>query len=80
MALDWYSCRKCNTLLKQDKTPSSSNCSAPKNSAHSWQKLAEVGNTNYRCRKCGMLLQAKTTPSSSNCSAPKNSAHSWQKM
>ena len=49
MALYWFQCKKCVTLIKKDSSPSSSGC--PKGSLHDWHKLAEVGDTNFQCKK-----------------------------
>lgn len=76
MAINWYQCRKCDTLIKKDSTPSTSGCT--KASFHSWTKLGEIGDINYQCRKCGITIQCKSTPSTSGCSAA--SFHSWQKL
>jgi predicted Zn-ribbon and HTH transcriptional regulator len=76
MALYWFQCKKCVTLIKQDRLPSSSGC--PKGSFHDWKKLADVGDTNFQCKKCGTLIQAKALPSSSGC--PSGHFHDWKKL
>ena len=37
MSLDWYQCKKCETLIKQDASPKNAGC--PKGSFHDWKKL-----------------------------------------
>jgi len=76
MALNWYQCKKCETLIKKDSTPNYSGC--PKGSNHDWNKLGEIGDTNYQCKKCGITIQAKANPSYSGC--PKGSNHDWKKL
>ena len=76
MALYWFQCKKCETLIKKDSSPSSSSC--PKGSFHEWHKLAEVGDTNFQCKKCAATIQAKSSPSSSGC--PRGSFHDWKKL
>ena len=76
MALYWYQCKKCETLIKKDSSPSSIGC--PKGSLHDWKKLAEVGDINYQCKKCGATIQAKANPSSIGC--PNASLHDWKKL
>ena len=76
MAVNWYLCKKCSTLIKKDALPSNLNC--PKGSSHSWNKLAEIGETNYQCKKCGTTIQAKSAPSNLDC--PSGSSHSWNKL
>ena len=49
MSLNWYQCKKCETLVKKDSSPSSLAC--PKGSMHDWKKLGEVGDKDYLCKK-----------------------------
>jgi predicted nucleic acid-binding Zn-ribbon protein len=74
--MNWYQCKKCEALIKQGSSPSSSGC--PKGGSHDWSKLAEVGDTNYQCKKCTALIQTKSFPSSSGC--PKGGSHDWKKL
>lgn len=76
MALHWFQCTKCETLIKNDSSPRSSGC--PKGSFHDWNKLAEVGDKNYLCKKCGTTIQADSSPRSSGC--PNGSFHDWRKL
>lgn len=76
MALYWFQCKKCTTLIKQDRVPSSLGC--PSGHSHDWKKLGEFGDTNYLCKKCGTLIQAKANPSSLGC--PSGHSHDWKKM
>ena len=76
MAISWYQCKHCETLIKKDSSPNNSGCS--KSSYHSWTKLAEIGDINYNCKHCGATVQAKSTPSNSGC--PSSSYHSWTKL
>ena len=76
MSIYWYQCKNCETLIKKDSSPNTSNC--PEASFHSWTKLAEVGELNYTCKHCGTTLQAKSMPNTSNC--PRHSFHSWTKL
>ena len=76
MAMSWYLCKKCSTLIKKDATPSVVNC--PGSGHHTWTKLAEVGDTNYQCKKCSATIQAKSTPSVVDC--PDGGHHSWTKL
>lgn len=76
MAVHWYQCKHCDTLIKKDSSPSNAGCL--KKNSHSWTKLAELGSTNYQCRKCGTTIQASGTPISAGCSAA--SSHSWTKL
>lgn len=76
MAISWYQCKHCETLIKKDSPPNTSGCS--KSNFHSWTKLAEVGDINYSCKHCGTTIQAKAIPSTSNC--PSSSFHSWTKL
>jgi len=76
MAIYWYQCKKCTTLIKQDSTPKNSGC--PKASFHDWKKLGELGDKNYLCKKCGTSIQTKSTPANSGC--PEASFHDWKKL
>jgi predicted nucleic acid-binding Zn-ribbon protein len=76
MALYWFQCTKCETLIKKDSSPNSSGC--PSGHFHDWKKLAEIGDTNYQCKKCGTTIQAKASPSSSGC--PSGHFHDWKKL
>ena len=76
MSIKWFQCQKCNTLIKQDSTPSSLHCSA--GSTHSWHNLGELGSFNYQCKKCGTTVQCKNLPSSLYC--PTGATHSWHKL
>ena len=79
MAINWYQCNRCDTLIKKDSTPSTSGCSKAGNHCHSWTKLGEIGDINYQCVKCGTTIQCRSTPSTSGCSSS-NHCHSWQKL
>lgn len=76
MAIHWFQCRECETLIKKDSSPSSLGC--PKGHHHDWKKLAEVGDTNYQCRECGTTIQANASPSSLGC--PSGGHHNWKKL
>ncbi|MFN4075518.1 hypothetical protein EIZ47_10860 [Chryseobacterium lacus] len=76
MSLNWYQCKKCETLVKKDSSPSSLGC--PKGSMHDWKKLGEVGDKDYLCKKCGTHIQTKSSPSSLGC--PQGSMHDWKKL
>ena len=76
MALHWFQCEKCETLIKNDSSPRSSGC--PSGHQHDWHKLAEVGDKNYLCKKCGTTIQADSNPRSSGC--PNGSFHDWRKL
>jgi rubrerythrin len=80
MATKFYQCRHCAITIKKDSTPSTSGCSAPKQSFHSWTKLGEIGENNYSCKKCGKVVQTKSTPTTSNCPDPNSNFHSWTKI
>lgn len=74
MAINWYQCKKCETLIKQDASPKSAGC--PKGSFHDWNKLGELGTKNYLCKKCGTNIQTDSTPKSAGC--PNGSFHDWK--
>jgi len=76
VALNWYQCKNCGTVIKKDSTPNSSGCSAK--TFHTWTKLGEVGEVNYNCKKCGTTAQTKSTPNSSGC--PSATFHTWTKL
>ena len=71
-----YQCRKCGTLVWQDRTPSYSGC--PAGGSHSWVSLGNVGSNAYQCKKCGTLVYSERTPSYTGC--PAGSSHSWRKL
>lgn len=76
MSINWYQCKKCSTLIKQDSQPKNSGC--PSSSFHDWYKLAEIGDKNFQCKKCGTTIQANSTPKNSGC--PNGSFHDWRKL
>jgi len=76
MALQWYFCRSCKTLVKQDSYPSRHGC--PTGGQHSWDNLAEVGDNNWQCKSCGITIQAKSSPSRHGC--PGGGQHSWHQL
>lgn len=76
MSLNWYQCKKCETLIKQDSTPKNGGC--PKGSFHDWHKLGEVGTKNYLCKKCGASIQTDSSPKTGGC--PSGSFHDWKKL
>lgn len=57
MAINWYQCKKCETLIKQDASPKSSGC--PQGSFHDWNKLGELG-TKIICVKNAELIFKQT--------------------
>ncbi len=69
-----YQCKKCQTHITKDKTPSAFGCSE---GHHQWTDLGEVGDTNYQCKKCNLLLKSKKTPSAFGCT---EGHHSWNKL
>ncbi len=71
-----YQCKKCNTHLTNNSTPSAFNC--PGGGHHQWTNLGDVGTNNYQCKKCALLVKSKNTPSAFNC--PSGSHHQWTKL
>ena len=76
MSLNWYQCKKCETLIKQDSSPKNAGC--PEGSYHEWSNLGEFGEKNYLCKKCSASVQVNTTPKSAGC--PEGSYHDWKKL
>jgi len=76
MALYWYQCKNCRTLIKKESSPNTSFC--PASSYHDWKRLAEVGDITYQCKNCGASIRAKSSPSTSFC--PNASYHSWIRL
>lgn len=74
----WFMCRNCGTTVKQGSQPSSSGCPTS-HKFHHWNKLSEVGETNYQCRNCGTSVYAKSNPSSSGCPTDKK-FHHWTRL
>ncbi|MDR0605101.1 MAG: hypothetical protein LBG80_12435 [Bacteroidales bacterium] len=71
-----YQCKKCGTLLQNERTPSSLNC--PSGGLHQWNDLGEIGTDAYQCRKCALLVKSKRRPSSFNCTS--GGLHQWNKL
>lgn len=76
MSLDWYQCKKCETLLKNTVSPRSNGC--PSGGQHDWNRLGEVGNTDYLCKKCSTHIQTDKSPRSNGCL--KGGQHDWKRL
>ncbi len=81
MAISWYLCKFCATLIRTDNTPSNLNCS--KSNVHVWTRLSDVGPNNYFCKKCGTLIQGTMSPKPSNIGCPNTdngTSHIWYSL
>ncbi len=76
MSMYIWQCKKCAITIGKDSQPNTSNC--PKDTFHQWQRLGEIGPTNYLCDKCSTKVQTKTQPDTSGC--PAGAFHHWTKM
>ncbi len=77
MAVFWYSCAYCGTVVKQENSPAQTSCSA-QNSSHWWIRLEEEGEIIYQCRDCKIVINTKTSPQQAGCC--KASSHYWQRL
>jgi len=68
-----YCCQKCGTVMSQERSPSSSGCSA--GGWHSWNELGKEGGKTFSCQNCGSVVSTERSPSSSGC--PSGGWHSW---
>lgn len=81
MAISWYLCKYCATLIRNDKAPSNLYC--PRNTSHFWTKVCDLGTMNYFCKKCGTLVLGPKTQMPTNLSCPvqhNGTSHIWYKL
>ncbi len=76
--MNLYMCSKCGKTLNNAAQPTNTTTCENK-TFHSWQKIAEVGVTNFECSKCGLTLQCKALPSNQTTCTNK-AFHSWRKL
>lgn len=74
--IKWYNCKKCGTVIKNNRKPNSNGC--PADAFHVWNELAPVGDKNYCCKNCGATIQAARKPFSGGC--PNTGFHVWNEL
>lgn len=81
MAISWYLCKYCSTLIRNDKIPSNLHCS--RQNIHVWTKVCDLGTMYYVCKKCGTLVLGPRSLMPTNLSCPvqiNGTSHIWFKL